>query len=183
MDKGGYLCPLANLDKKLRTKLRSEIRNLQKEIKLTTIMVTHDHEEALSNSDLIAIMDQGKILQINDPKIIYNKPNSIFTANFLGETNIIPANFFNISKNVMAHIRPENIKIENNAIECNWKKKGIITAITFMGTDFLIDLKTTEGVRFKILSRNPPSLPVGSTITIGIDIESIWLITENLKDL
>ena len=51
-----------------------------------------------------------------------------------------------------------------------------------MGADFLIDLKTNEGVQFKILSRNPPLFPVGSTITMGIDIESVWLIPENLKD-
>jgi ABC-type Fe3+/spermidine/putrescine transport system ATPase subunit len=174
--------PLANLDKELRTKLRIEIRRLQKDIKITTIMVTHDHEEALSNSDFIGIMNQGKLIQVNDPKIIYDEPNSVFVANFLGETNIIPANFFNISRSENAHIRPEKIKIENYASECNWQKKGIITAITFMGADFLIDLKTNEGVQFKILSRNPPSFPVGSTITIGIDIESVWLIPENLKD-
>jgi len=174
--------PLANLDKELRTKLRIEIRRLQKDIKITTIMVTHDHEEALSNSDFIGIMNQGKLIQVNDPKIIYDEPNSVFVANFLGETNIIPANFFNISRSEIAHIRPEKIKIENYASECNWQKKGIITAITFMGADFLIDLKTNEGVQFKILSRNPPSFPVGSTITIGIDIESVWLIPENLKD-
>ena len=175
--------PLANLDKVLKTKLRSEIQKLQKEVNVTTIMVTHDHEEALSNSDLIGVMDQGKLMQVNNPKIIYDNPNSVFVANFLGVTNIIPANFFNISKSGMAHIRPEKIKIGNEANECNWKKNGIITGITFMGADFLIDLTTNEGVHFKILTRDQSSFPLGSTITIGIDIESIWLIPENHKDV
>ena len=175
--------PLANLDKELRTKLRSELRRLQKDIKITTIMVTHDHEEALSNSDFIGVMNQGKLMQINDPKIIYDNPHSVFVANFLGETNIIPANLLNISRSAMAHIRPEKIKIENYASECNWKKKGTITAITFMGADFLIELITNEGAQFKILSRNPPLFSVGSTITMGIDIESVWLIPDTLKDL
>ena len=175
--------PLANLDKALRTDLRKEIRRLQKEINITTIMVTHDHEEALSSSDLIGVMDQGKLLEVNDPKIIYDKPNSVFVANFLGETNIIQANFFNISKNGMVHIRPEKIKIGDQANECNWKIKGIITCITFMGADFLIDLKTNGGVHFKILTRNPPSFHIGSTTTMGIDIESVWLIPNNLKDI
>ena len=107
--------PLANLDKELRTKLRSELRRLQKDIKITTIMVTHDHEEALSNSDFIGVMNQGKLMQINDPKIIYDNPHSVFVANFLGETNIIPANLLNISRSAMAHIIPEKIKIENYA--------------------------------------------------------------------
>jgi len=175
--------PLANLDKVLKTKLRSEIQKLQKEVNVTTIMVTHDHEEALSNSDLIGVMDQGKLMQVNNPKIIYDNPNSVFVANFLGVTNIIPANFFNISKSGKAHIRPEKIKIGNEANECNWKKNGIITGITFMGADFLIDLTTNEGVHFKILTRDQSSFPLGSTITIGIDIESIWLIPENHKDV
>ena len=175
--------PLANLDKELRTKLRSELRRLQKDIKITTIMVTHDHEEALSNSDFIGVMNQGKLMQINDPKIIYDNPHSVFVAHFLGETNIIPANLLNISTSGMAHIRPEKIKIENYASECNWQKKGTIKAITFMGADFLIELITNEGFKFKILSRNPPLFPVGSTITMGIDIESVWLIPDTLKDL
>jgi ABC-type Fe3+/spermidine/putrescine transport system ATPase subunit len=175
--------PLANLDKELRTKLRSELRRLQKDIKITTIMVTHDHEDALSNSDFIGVMNQGKLMQINDPKIIYDNPHSVFVANFLGETNIIPANLLNISRSAMAHIRPEKIKIENYASECNWQKKGTITAITFMGADFLIELITNEGAQFKILSRNPPLFSVGSTITMGIDIESVWLIPDTLKDL
>jgi ABC-type Fe3+/spermidine/putrescine transport system ATPase subunit len=175
--------PLANLDKELKTKLRSEIRRLQKDIKITTIMVTHDHEEALPNSDLIGVMDHGKLMEVNDPKIIYDNPHSVFVANFLGETNIIPANFLNISRNGMAHIRPEKIKIGTYATDCNWKKNGIITSITFMGTDFLIDLKTTEGFHFKILSREPPLSTIGSTITIGIETEAIWLIPDNLKDL
>ncbi|MFZ4609893.1 MAG: ABC transporter ATP-binding protein [Gemmataceae bacterium] len=175
--------PLANLDKELRTKLRSELRRLQKDIKITTIMVTHDHEDALSNSDFIGVMNQGKLMQINDPKIIYDNPHSVFVANFLGETNIIPANLLNISRSAMAHIRPEKIKIENYASECNWQKKGTVTAITFMGADFLIELITNEGAQLKILSRNPPLFSVGSTITMGIDIESVWLIPDTLKDL
>lgn len=175
--------PLANLDKELRTKLRSELRRLQKDIKITTIMVTHDHEEALSNSDFIGVMNQGKLMQVNEPKIIYDSPHSVFVANFLGETNIIPAKLFNISTSGMAHIRPEKIKIENYASECNWQKKGTIKAITFMGADFLIELITNEGIQFKILSRNPPLFPVGSTITMGIDIEAVWLIPDTLKDL
>jgi ABC-type Fe3+/spermidine/putrescine transport system ATPase subunit len=175
--------PLANLDKTVKTTLSNEIRRLQRDINITTIMVTHDHEEALSNSDLIGVMDQGKLLEVNDPKIIYDNPNSVFVANYLGETNIIPANFFNISKNGMAHIRPEKIKIGNQVNECNWKKTGIITGFTFMGADSMINLKTNEGVQFKILSRDPPSFIVGSSITIGFDIESIWLIPDNHKDL
>ena len=109
--------PFANLDKNIKTQLRNEIRKLQKSINITTIMVTHDHEEALSNSDFIGIMHEGKLLQIGDPKTIYEKPDSRFVAGFLGETNLIPAKFFNIANKGLVHIRPEKIKTGKQIIQ------------------------------------------------------------------
>ena len=171
--------PFANLDKGIKTQLRNEIRKLQQVLKVTTIMVTHDHEEALFNSDYIGIMNHGKLLQLDNPKTIYEKPCSSFTANFLGETNVFPAKLLDISKTGMAHIRPEKIKIEEQARNCDWKKDAKINAITFMGCNSLIDLTTTEGIHLKIISQNPNTLLIGSTTTIGIETESVWLIPEN----
>ena len=170
--------PFANLDKNIKTQLRNEIRKLQKSINITTIMVTHDHEEALSNSDFIGIMHEGKLLQIGDPKTIYEKPDSRFVAGFLGETNLIPAMLFKIANKGLAHIRPEKIKIGKQAKQCNFKKEGIITAITFMGSYFLIEIETSEGFHFKVTSRDHENLLIGSNITFGIETESFWLISE-----
>ena len=170
--------PFANLDKNIKTQLRNEIRKLQKSINITTIMVTHDHEEALSNSDFIGIMHEGKLLQIGDPKTIYEKPDSRFVAGFLGETNLIPAMLFNIANKGLVHIRPEKIKIGKQAKQCNFKKEGIITAITFMGSYFLIEIKTNDGFHFKVTSRDHENLLIGSNITFGIETESVWLISE-----
>lgn len=79
--------PLSNLDAKLRHELRIEIKRLQKEIGVTTIFVTHDQEEALSLSDRVVVMNQGKIEQISTPTSIYDHPESEFVFQFIGKSN------------------------------------------------------------------------------------------------
>lgn len=81
--------PLSNLDAKLREKMRIELRELQRTLKLTTIYVTHDQAEALSMSNMVAVMSQGKIIQEGKPREIYENPANKFTANFIGTTNFI----------------------------------------------------------------------------------------------
>jgi len=82
--------PLSALDAKLRTILRREIRRIQKKLGITTIYVTHDQDEALSISDRIILLNSGKVEQEGTPWEIYNKPGTRFSADFLGESNIIP---------------------------------------------------------------------------------------------
>ncbi|MEM2094262.1 MAG: ABC transporter ATP-binding protein [Candidatus Bathyarchaeia archaeon] len=81
--------PLSNLDAKLRLETRDEIKRIQRELKVTTIYVTHDQEEALSMADEIAIMNSGRIEQVGTPQEIYNRPRNVFVASFLGSTNIL----------------------------------------------------------------------------------------------
>ncbi|MGE5586699.1 MAG: ABC transporter ATP-binding protein [Clostridia bacterium] len=81
--------PLSNLDAKVRTRLRAEIRKLQQSLKITTIYVTHDQEEALTLSDRIAVMNQGRVLQMGTPKELYETPKNVFTADFIGTNNIL----------------------------------------------------------------------------------------------
>jgi len=83
--------PLSNLDAQLRMEMRSEIRRIVKEFELTAIYVTHDQEEALSVADKIAVMDQGKILQVGTPEDIYRVPQSRTVANFMGTANMLQA--------------------------------------------------------------------------------------------
>lgn len=82
--------PLSALDAKIRIELRSEIRRIQQELKLTTIYVTHDQEEALSLSDRIVVMNLGRIEQVGTPFEIYNYPRTAFTASFVGHLNLLP---------------------------------------------------------------------------------------------
>jgi iron(III) transport system ATP-binding protein len=83
--------PLSNLDAKLRVQMRGEISRLQKELGITTVYVTHDQEEAMAVSDRIAIMDEGRIVQIGTAEDLYQRPASSFVAAFLGNTNLIRA--------------------------------------------------------------------------------------------
>ncbi len=82
--------PLSNLDAKIRIQVRAEIRKLQKDLGITTIYVTHDQEEALTLSDRIAVINQGKLQQIGSPRDLYEKPENPFVADFIGINNLIP---------------------------------------------------------------------------------------------
>jgi putative spermidine/putrescine transport system ATP-binding protein len=83
--------PLSALDAKIRTSLREEIRTVQRELGITTIYVTHDQEEALSMSDRIVVMNEGRVEQIGSPFEIYNRPRTRFVASFVGTLNILHA--------------------------------------------------------------------------------------------
>ena len=115
--------PLSNLDAMLRITMRKELKSLQKRLNITTIYVTHDQTEAMSLGDIVAIIKDGEIQQIGSPDDIYNNPQNLFVAKFLGTPpiNLFEEKFFvtvstktkllDIPKNSIAGIRPEQIKI------------------------------------------------------------------------
>ncbi len=82
--------PLSNLDAKLRKRVRAEIRELQQRLRITSIYVTHDQSEALALSDLVVVMNQGRVEQVGTPVDLYRKPASRFVADFVGEANLLP---------------------------------------------------------------------------------------------
>jgi ABC-type Fe3+/spermidine/putrescine transport system ATPase subunit len=81
--------PLSNLDAKVRQRLRVEIRRLQKRINITTVYVTHDQEEALSMSDVVIVMKDGRVQQVGAPEEIYHHPANVFIADFMGVSNLL----------------------------------------------------------------------------------------------
>jgi iron(III) transport system ATP-binding protein len=81
--------PLSNLDAKIRVQVRAEIRQLQRALRITTIYVTHDQEEALSLSDRVAVMKDGRVLQVGAPKELYERPRTRFVADFVGTNNLV----------------------------------------------------------------------------------------------
>ncbi len=81
--------PLSNLDALLRVKMREELKRIQRELRITTIYVTHDQEEAMCLSDRIAVMDKGKILQVGSPREIYENPKNLFVATFIGRSSAL----------------------------------------------------------------------------------------------
>jgi ABC-type Fe3+/spermidine/putrescine transport system ATPase subunit len=93
--------PLSNLDAKLRVEVRSELRQIQKNLGITVIYVTHDQDEALSMSDKIAVMRQGRIVQVGSPWEIYFRPSNTFVAGFVGTVNLLPVKIENVSGKAM----------------------------------------------------------------------------------
>lgn len=145
--------PLSNLDAKLRVALRHEIRKIQKKLGITTIYVTHDQEEALSISDRVAIMNNGRIEQIGAPEEVYSNPRTYFVAEFLGLKNIIEGRIVKdtlhimnlqiklkkpISKDghILLVIRPDSIKLSEvkpPSTTDDIVLKGVVRDKIFMG--------------------------------------------------
>jgi spermidine/putrescine transport system ATP-binding protein len=120
--------PLGALDYQLRKSLQIELKNLQKQLGITFVYVTHDQEEAMTMSDRIVILNKGKIEQIGTPQEIYYRPRNVFVANFIGENNIIEKNGKQCS------IRPEKIKVYRAGEQINEKTRtGKITDVIFSG--------------------------------------------------
>jgi len=96
--------PLSNLDAKLRVEMREEIKDIQRKLGITTIYVTHDQEEAMAISDRIAIQNYGKIRQVGTPQEIYNKPDNLFIATFIGKGALLEGNVISIGENISVDI-------------------------------------------------------------------------------
>ena len=101
--------PLSNLDARLRVDMRGEIRDLQQRLKITTVYVTHDQEEALAVSDRIAVMQAGRIEQLGGPKDIYRRPANLFVAQFMGTTNVLPG--------IVGARRGETVRVRVGAVD------------------------------------------------------------------
>ena len=82
--------PLSALDARLRTEMQGELKRLQRELNITTILVTHEQDEALSLSDRIVVMNEGRIIQLGTPREIYEEPQSLYVAKFVGQINLLP---------------------------------------------------------------------------------------------
>ena len=144
--------PLAALDLKLRKDMQLELKNMQKELGITFIYVTHDQEEALTMSDTVVVMKEGRIQQIGTPEDIYNEPKNAYVADFIGESNIIDGIMkddclvniqdvdfecvdtgFGKNEFVDVVIRPEDIYIVD---EDKSDLKGIVESVTFKGVHY-----------------------------------------------
>ena len=142
--------PLSNLDAKLRDEMRDELRTICRSRNLTAIYVTHDRREALSMADRMAVLNGGMISQMGKPDELYRKPANRFTAEFLGDINIIPGKviadggvktaygtFKNITalptgSNVELAVRPESIIIDP-ATDCAWQQELELTGGSYLG--------------------------------------------------
>jgi len=147
--------PLGALDLKLRQQMQIELKQLQREVGITFIFVTHDQEEALTMSDRIAVFDRGRIQQIDKPSAIYEKPKNIFVADFVGVSNLISGDAANVllGRSGNFTVRPEKISLGEVAGN-DRKASGVIKEVEYLGpaTRFLVELDA--GVKLVALLQN-----------------------------
>ncbi len=162
--------PLSSLDYRLRKKMQIELKNLQKELNMTFIFVTHDQEEALSMSDRIVIFNQGKIEQIGTPLDIYENPKNLHVAKFIGETNIF---------NVSAHeITPDYIYTKIAGIKIACKRipnicNGDPLYLIVRPEDIRVyPLSHTEHPENKMKGKIVNMIYKGSTVDLNVQLES-----------
>lgn len=161
--------PLSSLDTKLREKVREDLKSIQKRFKITTVYVTHDQEEALSLSDKIAVINEGKILQYGVPRDLYFKPQDNFTADFVGHSNFITID------GSLYTIRPEWFELNKSDREADIE--GYVKAVSFLGdmTRFKIESYKIKGKEERLLltadlkTLESNSLNEGSLVSLNIN--------------
>ena len=179
--------PFSNLDINLRQEMREFVSTLQKELKVTTILVTHDKEEALMMSDKIAVMVNGQIKQFDTPSNLYEKPNSKEVANIFGERNYIKGKIHNQTfendyiklnldineeinlDNVELMISKENIEINNT--NSNHSVLGKITKKIYLGESTIYEIQTMD-TTLKVSSNNN-SYNIGEEIKISFNFTEV----------
>jgi iron(III) transport system ATP-binding protein len=187
--------PLSNLDAKLRELMRFELKRLQRELKITTVYVTHDQSEALALSHQIAVMNAGRIQQLGTPREIYERPQSQFVADFVGTTNFVEGTvramdgeggFYIIDtelgalrsysvdalrpgQQVVLSIRPEDVRLsETRPAASSNVIEGVVDQKVFLGES--LDWQLRVGSR-NVLSRTHPTIytKIGEAVWAHID--------------
>ena len=200
--------PLSALDAKVRQHLRREILDLQRMIGITTILVTHDQEEALTMGDRIVVMDHGVIAQIGTPQEVYERPNSPFVADFIGEMNFLngksqKGNMVEIGQfkfscsqfedslaaddPVFLCIRPEDVVLSNTSetVDASNFAEAVVLDTEFFGSVFRVRLAFEAQRDSEFVAQLPPSgmrsldLQPGSRINVQFPIERVRVYRSN----
>ncbi len=184
--------PLGALDLKLRKDMQNELKKMQKATGITFIYVTHDQEEALSMSDIVVVMADGKVQQIGSPTDIYNEPENAFVADFIGESNIIDgvmlSDFkvrfsghtfecvdagFDKNQLVDVVVRPEDVDVVTPE---DGMLKGLVTSVTFKGVhwEIIVDING-----FKWMIQTTDYVAEGEYIGLFIEPEAIHIMNKS----
>ena len=183
--------PLSNLDAKLRIEMRNAIRQIQHEVGITTVYVTHDQEEAMAVSDRIAVMKDGVIQHVSSPKSIYQRPANLFVANFIGRSNTLKAKltgdalsfangysvaYDNLEKcageDVLVAVRPEEFVIDEK------NEAGIdatVMSSVFLGLNTTYFVELYDGTQAEIVEESSISsiIPNGTKVKLGLKLDKI----------
>lgn len=145
--------PMAALDKQLRDHMQVEIKRIQQQVGITTLSVTHDQAEAMSMSDRVAIMHEGRFVQIDTPENLYRRPATVYVARFLGEANLFPADRHGPlpvgareSATGTAVVRPEDLAIVDDKEPVDgWTVRGTVRMLSFQGSRFRLEVVAEDG--------------------------------------
>jgi spermidine/putrescine transport system ATP-binding protein len=178
--------PLGALDLKMRKEMQGELKDMQQELGITFLYVTHDQEEALTMSDTVVVMNRGQIQQIGTPMDIYNEPKNAFVADFIGESNIIPAQMPEDRKvTFLGHtfdcvdegfapdaeldvvLRPEDIYLVD---ETHGELAGTVENVVFKGVHYEMKIDCGE---FTMLVQDTLMRPAGARVGIIVRPEDI----------
>ena len=186
--------PLSNLDAKLRVNMRAELKHLQHELRITTIYVTHDQIEAMTLADRVAVMDNGIISQLDTPERIYNDPDNLFVAGFIGspsmnllegsmeEGKFLHSGFsvkagFGSNQDVTLGIRPEDLELTSaeNA-DCS----GRVYSFELTGESTLVTVQLADD-RLTIRGPNEYRVAIDETVGIRFNPEKCYLFDSESK--
>lgn len=183
--------PLSNLDAKLRLEMRQVIRDIQREVGITTVYVTHDQEEAMAISDHIAVMKNGVIQHLGKPQDIYHRPKNVFVATFIGRTNILDATLKNNQlmfhngailnmngylnapdQEVKVSIRPEEFVMDPDAKD---GFEGVVRDSVYLGlnTHYYITMPDGEEVEIVQESTIDEILKLNTNVHLRVKLEKI----------
>ena len=203
--------PLSNLDAKLRVEMRTVIKNIQRDVGITTVYVTHDQEEAMAISDRIAVMNQGEIQHIGTPKDIYQRPANLFVASFIGKSNQIAGKTYlkdgrrwlefqnghrvamdpmlaagEADGRVVVSARPEELVLSPAPEGAQGQIAGIRAVIddsVFLGsnTHYFVTLETGEKAEVIQESMIDSILPPGTGIILSVKTEKINVFSQKTE--
>lgn len=161
--------PLGALDLKLRETMQTELRRIQQELGITAVYVTHDQSEAMNMSDRVVVMNLGVIEQIGAPKEIYNKPASVFVANFIGQVNIINGSVVSHKGNVTT--------LDNNGLSLSGQyvgklSKGTAVHMAVRPEDIVITSKAKTGTYNSLKGVVSNALFSGNVMKVSVDLEN-----------
>ncbi len=184
--------PLGALDLKMRKEMQIELKNMHDELGITFIYVTHDQEEALTMSDKIVVMSEGKIQQIGTPEDIYNEPQNAFVADFIGESNLFNGIMTGTKKarfaggqfdcvddvpegtQITAVVRPEDVVLTDPA---QGQIRGKVTSVIFKGIHYEI---IVQSGRYEVVIQSTKSASVGDVVGMQVAPDGIHImIAEN----
>jgi spermidine/putrescine ABC transporter ATP-binding subunit len=199
--------PLGALDKNLRQNLQVELKKLHRRLGVTIIYVTHDQEEAMHLSDKVVVTNAGRVEQIGSSDDLYNKPNNVFVASFLGECNLMPgtvkntvqqastvtlangnmvtvlqnADRFSIGQSVMVGVRPENLRIGPGAGQCVNCFDVLVDEVIFSGENYKHYLQDKLQTLIATMPNRKGIRPCkpGDSILLGFTPEDAFLLAPN----